>query len=365
MKNILIARGNPRKEGYTQQITDMVAQGATEAGATVVDIDLLEKQINPCLGCYRCWTNGNGRCVQNDDMQDLLDHLQWADVLLCATPLYNYMVSASMKLFLERTFPIMEQGIEKTPKGLFRNKLRNPSQWDGKKMALLCVGALRKKENFSGALASFKLLADGLHMEYAGALIRPESYLLQFSLAKPKTIKSIEMACMQGGRDLALRGYFSKESMKKVSLPLSRGEPHFEKYSNIYWQHTMRLAKSNEFSLQMVQEAVVKDVTILLNEMVSSYDPLTTAKVKASISIEFSDINKSFLITIHKGECSLVEDVDDKTADLQIVTDRGSWIDLFLRKKEAKELLFERKIQLKGDKRLFTKFERYFPPPAS
>ena len=47
-----------------------------------------------------------GACIQKDDMEDILCAFQQADVVVLATPVYFYGVSAQMKACIDRTYPI-------------------------------------------------------------------------------------------------------------------------------------------------------------------------------------------------------------------------------------------------------------------
>ena len=49
-----------------------------------------------------------GRCVLQDDMAQLLEQYEWAQVLVLATPVYFYGISAQMKTFIDRTYPIWQ-----------------------------------------------------------------------------------------------------------------------------------------------------------------------------------------------------------------------------------------------------------------
>lgn len=47
-----------------------------------------------------------GTCVLKDDMAEILGMFRKADVLVLATPVYFYGISAQMKTFIDRTYPI-------------------------------------------------------------------------------------------------------------------------------------------------------------------------------------------------------------------------------------------------------------------
>ncbi len=107
MKNILILSSSPRKGGNSQTLCEQFAQGAREAGHTVEMISLREKSIHCCTGCLACLQTG--ACVQKDDTAEILDKMLAADVIVLATPVYFYSMSAQMKMLIDRTVPVYER----------------------------------------------------------------------------------------------------------------------------------------------------------------------------------------------------------------------------------------------------------------
>ncbi len=104
---VLIISSSPRKKGNSQSLCEEFAKGAAEAGHSVELIRLAEKKIGYCLACDACMKNG-GVCIQKDDMKELLKLYQESDVLVLATPIYFYGISAQMKTFIDRTYPIWQ-----------------------------------------------------------------------------------------------------------------------------------------------------------------------------------------------------------------------------------------------------------------
>ena len=102
MKNILILSGSPRKGGNSDLLCDQFMAGAREAGHTVEKIWIHGQKIAPCLGCMHCQSHA-GACVQNDGMADILQRMIAADVLVLASPVYFYSVSAQIKALIDRT----------------------------------------------------------------------------------------------------------------------------------------------------------------------------------------------------------------------------------------------------------------------
>lgn len=102
-KNILIISSSPRKGGNSDLLCDEFMKGARGAGHRVEKVRLAEKSIGYCRGCGVC--NETHACLQKDDMAELLEKALEADVIVLATPVYFYTLSAQMKTFIDRTVP--------------------------------------------------------------------------------------------------------------------------------------------------------------------------------------------------------------------------------------------------------------------
>jgi multimeric flavodoxin WrbA len=76
-------------------------KGAVDAKHTVDRVFLGEKTIHYCTGCGVC--NNTGKCVQKDDMADILALMVEADVIVMATPVYFFTMCAQMKTLIDRT----------------------------------------------------------------------------------------------------------------------------------------------------------------------------------------------------------------------------------------------------------------------
>lgn len=104
MKKILIVVGSARRRGNTEQLAAAFARGAGAAGHQVETILLAEKQMAGCTGCNACRF---GRpCVQRDDWNALAPQILKADLIVFASPLYFWILSARMKAFIERFYSL-------------------------------------------------------------------------------------------------------------------------------------------------------------------------------------------------------------------------------------------------------------------
>ena len=88
MKKVLILSASPRKSGNSDILCDRFAAGAKENGNTVEKIFLADRNIGFCRGCSAC--SRTRKCVQRDDMAEILDKMTAADVIVLATPVYFY-----------------------------------------------------------------------------------------------------------------------------------------------------------------------------------------------------------------------------------------------------------------------------------
>jgi multimeric flavodoxin WrbA len=101
-KKVLILSASPRKGGNSDLLCDQFLRGAKEAGNQAEKIFLRDKKINYCTGCGACQEEG-GKCVQKDDMAEILDKMVAVDVIVMATPVYFYTMNAQMKTLIDRT----------------------------------------------------------------------------------------------------------------------------------------------------------------------------------------------------------------------------------------------------------------------
>ena len=66
------------------------------------------KKIAGCLGCNGCYRNG-GECVQKDDMAEVREEMLAADVIVLASPIYFYSMTAQMKAVIDRSYAFYQQ----------------------------------------------------------------------------------------------------------------------------------------------------------------------------------------------------------------------------------------------------------------
>lgn len=118
--------GGYRKGGVTESAVEAVLDGARRKGAITQTIRLREHPIEFCTNCRLC-TQSPGeercKCVQDDDMEEILSAIEAADAVVLASPVNYYNVTALFRRFEERLL-----GYIYWPWGQNGPKLRNKRQ---------------------------------------------------------------------------------------------------------------------------------------------------------------------------------------------------------------------------------------------
>lgn len=100
-KKVLILSSSPRRGGNSDTLCDEFMRGAIESGNEVEKVFLRDKTIHYCTGCSTCSLHGKP-CPQKDDAAEIIEKMVAADVIVMATPVYFYTMSAQMKTLIDR-----------------------------------------------------------------------------------------------------------------------------------------------------------------------------------------------------------------------------------------------------------------------
>ena len=103
---ITLLMGSPRKNGSTSAMADAFVAGAESAGHEVVRFDVAKMDVKGCLGCEYCHVQGDGQCIQQDDMQEIYPHLNDCDMIVFASPIYYFTMSAQIEAAIQRVYCI-------------------------------------------------------------------------------------------------------------------------------------------------------------------------------------------------------------------------------------------------------------------
>lgn len=152
MSRIIVLVGSMRKGGNTDLLAKAFAEGASKNNIVEV-LSVADYKVNPCIGCNSCFTRKGNQCFQEDDMDKIYSKLKMADMVVVASPVYFYGISAQLKAIVDRLH---------TP-------MRN--EFPIKKLALLLVGAATLPELFDSIKLQYQLVLNFFHLEDAGMVL--------------------------------------------------------------------------------------------------------------------------------------------------------------------------------------------------
>jgi multimeric flavodoxin WrbA len=349
--------GTHRKNGYTQHCADIFSTGMSSAGAQVESVELFSENIKPCLGCFHCWSVNPGVCIQNDSMKSVINSFLDSELVVFVSPLYAYTISSSLKIFMERTLQLIAPIITITSSGRDRNSFRFPNK--GPKIAAaLIVAGLRHPTIAKPAIETIRLYTEGFGIDFAGAVFRNESSLMQFTDTKPSIIKSIETAIFQAGVEIIQYRKFSEITLEKISQPLVPDSKTFSLYSSIYWEYGQNFS-FHKGNFDKIKYATNRDIRLLMNEMTYGFDAATAADLEATISYQFTNPDYQFTHSITGGRCS-IDPVFVASAHCRIICETEVWIKIILNEADPLELMSKGLLNIQGDQTLFRKIGRIF-----
>jgi multimeric flavodoxin WrbA len=148
---ILIITGSPRRGGNTDILAKAFADGAGKDNDVEI-ISVCDIKVAPCIGCNTCFTREGNKCFQKDGMEKIYDKMANADMLVIASPVYFYGVSAQLKNIIDRCHTPMRKNF----------KIR--------KTALLLVAASSNESVFDGIIRQYQLIVEYFHFEDMGAI---------------------------------------------------------------------------------------------------------------------------------------------------------------------------------------------------
>ncbi|MBD5459324.1 MAG: flavodoxin family protein [Lachnospiraceae bacterium] len=104
--NILVLNGSPRPGGNTAAMVEAFVEGASENGHNITVVPVCQRKIAGCLACEYCHTKGEGKCVQQDDMQEIYPILEEAEMIVLASPVYYHSFTGQLQCAVNRIYAL-------------------------------------------------------------------------------------------------------------------------------------------------------------------------------------------------------------------------------------------------------------------
>ena len=217
--NVLVLNGSPKAKSDTMRMTRSFLEGLTaHIHADVTIVDVIKKNIRPCIGCFGCWARGEGKCVIEDDQNEILAAYAAADVILWSFPLYCYGMPGHLETVLDRTIPLVQLKMVEVDRRVQHVPLVDFS----KKTTLVFSGA-----GFPDWEGNF----EGLRRQCAACfgnpamVCVPETPLLNVPAAAPLAEPLLEKFRL-AGEEFARTGALSPETIASLETPMMPKEEY-------------------------------------------------------------------------------------------------------------------------------------------
>lgn len=153
-------QGSPRKKGNSDLLLAAFMEALETHGARTHTIQVPRQHIEPCKELTVC--EKKGICPINDDMErEIYARLRQADIIVAASPVFFYNVTAQLKALIDRCQAMWARK--------YLLKLNDPGH-KMRKGYLLAVGASRGKQLFDGFHLTAKYFYDAVAAQYVGSL---------------------------------------------------------------------------------------------------------------------------------------------------------------------------------------------------
>lgn len=211
---ILVLNGSPKGDkSDTMCITRAFLEGMNDEENNDVEIiNVIDKHIEYCTGCFSCMRNG-GTCIFNDDMQGILEKILDSDLLILSFPLYCYGMPAPLKALIDRTLPLSTMAMRKV-----EDRYEHIGQADFSRLKYVMIsgcGFPSGRNNFEPAIAQFEFCFRGSHV----ILTVPESPMFNVLEAEPVTKPRLEII-RKAGREYSKTQSIGQDLLDQISSPM-------------------------------------------------------------------------------------------------------------------------------------------------
>ncbi|KAF5059590.1 NADPH-dependent FMN reductase [anaerobic digester metagenome] len=209
---ITVFNGSPAGiNSSTNVIAEAFLNGAKKAGAEVENIFLTEKNINHCKGCFACWFKTPGTCIIDDDMNELMQKYTYSDIVVLATPVYTWNMTAMLKNFVDRLIPLKQPLITET-KGRFDLEETKPKT---QKFVIISNCGFPGNKNFDILQFSVSPCKPALEIyRNCGKLLK--SRIENVQVIVRKYLQVVE----QAGYEMATQGEIHEETKDNLNMEL-------------------------------------------------------------------------------------------------------------------------------------------------
>jgi multimeric flavodoxin WrbA/putative sterol carrier protein len=347
---ILAIQGSPRpKVSNTEILLQEFLKGARSEGAETETVYLKEKEIHPCVGCYTCWAKTPGVCVFKDDMPELLEKVKGCDILVYATPLYNYNMTSLLKAFQERLLPLLDPHLIK-----MGEIYRHPQRYKmNRKMVLISTCGFPEVSHFDALRHIFRHIERSGQTPLVGELLMPGGELLKQHGMK-ENVQGVLQAAYRAGIEVTKEGRVSKETEMEIQKPLVPPDALAE-MANLWWDSHLEGVTQGK-----PVQGKIEDMRLLLRGMAASFNSQAAEDLKTAIQFEVTGKQAGdWFLSIENGKCTYQEGKAN-SPNLTIKTPSEVWLAIANQEMDGQQAFMEGKYTATGDMSLLMRMRSLF-----
>ena len=351
---VIALNSSPRSSGQskTAMMLEALTDGMKQAGADVEVVELRKKKINPCSGCYTCWTKTPGVCIHQDDMsKELYAKYINADIAVLATPLYHFTVNGVMKIFIERTLPSIQPFIYYQD-----GKSHHPLRDRHPALVLLSVAGFPEQRVFDQLRQWFNFV-------YGPGLIGEIYRSGAESLAQPifKDLwDTILNATRRAGQELVKSFKISPETQAVIHQDIPMDFNDMAELANCFWNTCIDESVTPKEFHEKGLKPRPKNIKEYLAMIKVGFKPERAQGVNKTYQFEFSgEPTGTCYFSIKDGAILCIEG-NPEQADVVIKAPFDVWTDIMTGKADGAEMLGQGKYQVEGDLEALINMNSYF-----
>lgn len=219
---ILILNGSPKAKSDTMHLTNAFLDGIANRGEHQIEIiNVIEKEIKPCLGCFACWKIQNGKCVQNDYQNEILGKIIESNVIILSFPLYCYGMPSHLKAVIDRIIPLSKMSMKEENGIVSHDTLIDLSK---KHFAVISGCGF---PNWSGNFDAVRIQCRNMFGNNLTTICVPETPMLNEPTAEPLTKPLLEKFA-KAGEEYAENLKLSEETVAMLETPMLLNEIYIQ-----------------------------------------------------------------------------------------------------------------------------------------
>ena len=339
---VLALNSSPRssEQSRTEMMLNYLVEGMRDAGAEVEIVNLREKKVKYCIGCFTCWSKTPGECIHKDDMtQELLPKWRSSEMVIYASPLYHYTINAEMKAFIERTLPLVEPFVE-----LREGRSTHPLRQSLPGAVVLSVAGFPEMSVFD-QLSHYLNFLFGRHFNLLAEIYRPAAETLSRMEDKKEEIFD---ATIQAGRELVNSKRVATETLNRIQQPIIDSST-FAKITNVFWNTCIAEGVTpKEFrEKKMVPRPDSLESFMLL--LPFGLNSKAVGDRKIILQFVFSgEVMASCYFVVENAKVDAKEG-QNESPDIIIETPFEIWMDIMTGKADGQQMFLEQKYKVNGD----------------